>query len=71
LTMLTQAPTFFRYIHGWGLEMTGILSGIPHLCRFIFALGFSFFGDYLLRSNKLSRTNVRKLGTFFCKFFKN
>jgi hypothetical protein len=66
-TIMTQAPTFFRYIHGWGVEMTGILSGIPHVGRFTFALAFSFICDYLLRNNKMSRTNVRKLSTSFCK----
>lgn len=66
-TIMTQAPTFFRYIHGWGVEMTGLLSGIPHLGRFIFALIISFMSDYLLRNNKMSRTNVRKMNTFICK----
>lgn len=41
--------------------MTGLLSGIPHLCRMIFAYIFSIFIDSLLRNEKLSRTNVRKL----------
>lgn len=68
-TIMTQAPTFFRLIHGWSVEMTGILSGIPHIGRFAFALAYSFISDFLLRSNKMSRTNVRKLSTFICKNF--
>jgi hypothetical protein len=66
-TMLTQAPTYFRLIHGWGIEMTGILSGFPHLSRVGFSIVFSNFGDYLLRNRKLSRNNVRNLATFFCE----
>ena len=64
-TLLTQAPTYFRFIHGWGIEMTGILSGLPHLLRVGFSIAFSHFGDYLLRNDKMSRNNVRKLATFF------
>lgn len=60
-TMMTQAPTYFRLIHGWNVQMTGILSGIPHLCRMIFAYIFSIFIDSLLRNETFSRTNVRKL----------
>lgn len=60
---MTQAPTYFRVIHGWGVQMTGFLSGFPHLCRMIFAYVFSIFMDYLLRKDKMSRTNVRKLAS--------
>lgn len=45
---------------------TGILSGIPHICRMIFAYIFSVIGDYLLQRNLMSRTNVRKMGGTFC-----
>ena len=66
-TLMTQAPTYFKIVHGWNIGMTGILSGFPHLMRMIFAYLFSMLGDYLLSSNKMSRTNVRKLaGTFCC-----
>lgn len=59
-TMMTQAPTYFRLIHGWNVQMTGLLSGIPHLCRMIFAFVFSIFLDSLLKNQKLSRTNARR-----------
>lgn len=65
-TLMTQAPTYFKMIHGWSIEMTGILSGVPHIGRISFAYGFSILGDYLLRTNKMSRTNVRKLAGLFC-----
>lgn len=67
-TLMTQAPTYFRFIHGWGIEMTGILSGLPHLLRVAASIGFSMIGDYLLTSNKMTRTNVRKLATTFSEF---
>lgn len=34
--------------------------------RMLFAYAFSMFGDYMLRTSKLSRTNVRKLAGFVC-----
>lgn len=65
-TLMTQTPTYFKYIHGWGIKMTGLLSGLPHIARISFALLFSSFGDYMLRTNKMSRTTVRKLGGVMC-----
>lgn len=41
---------------------------MPHLMRMIFAYVFSMFADYLLRTDRLSRTNVRKLATGVCKY---
>ncbi|EDW32036.1 GL10654 [Drosophila persimilis] len=65
-TLMTHAPTYFRLIHHWNIRATGFLSGLPHLMRMIFAYTFSILADYLLRTDRLSRTNVRKLATFVC-----
>ncbi|ALC41063.1 NaPi-T, partial [Drosophila busckii] len=65
-TLMTQAPTYFRLIHHWNIRATGFLSGLPHLMRMLFAYIFSMLADYLLRTDRLSRTNVRKLATFIC-----
>ncbi|XP_005176869.1 sialin [Musca domestica] len=65
-TLMTQAPTYFRVIHNWNIRATGILSGLPHLMRMIFAYVFSLFADYLLKTEKMSRTNIRKLATAIC-----
>lgn len=43
---------------------TGILAGTPHLIKTIFAISFSTLCDWLLRTRKMSRTNVRKMATF-------
>ncbi|XP_072398715.1 vesicular glutamate transporter 1-like isoform X3 [Diabrotica undecimpunctata] len=45
-------------------KKTGFISGMPHLLRIIFSYTVSMFGDFLLRTEKISRTNVRKLATF-------
>lgn len=65
-TLMIQAPTYLKLIHDLPIEWTGILSGIPHLMRMLFAYVFSIFGDRMLRTNRLSRTNVRKLAGFVC-----
>lgn len=36
------------------------------MMRMLWAWVFSVLGDYLLRTGKVSRTNVRKLATFCC-----
>nr|CAH7739832.1 unnamed protein product [Callosobruchus chinensis] len=48
------------------VAQTGLLSGLPHLLRMIWAYVFSQLGDYLLRSGRMSRSNVRKLATAVC-----
>ena len=65
-TLMTQTPTYFKIIHGWSVEKTGLLCGVPHMMRMIFAYIFSIFGDSLLRNNKMSRTNVRKFAGIWC-----
>lgn len=65
-TLMIQAPTYLKLIHDLPIEWTGILSGIPHLMRMLFAYAFSMIGDRMLRTNRLSRTNVRKLAGFVC-----
>ncbi|XP_035901461.1 sialin [Anopheles stephensi] len=65
-TLMTQAPTYFNNVHGWNIEMTGLLSGIPHLCRMLFAYVFSIVGDHLLKHELMSRTGVRKMGGTLC-----
>ncbi|XP_066993783.1 sialin isoform X2 [Anabrus simplex] len=65
-TLMTQSPTYFKYIHGWNIKMTGVLSGLPHIFRSIFGYLFSVLGDYLIRNLIMSRTGVRKLATAVC-----
>lgn len=45
---------------------TGILSGLPHVLRMIFSYYFSVISDWLIRTKKMTLTNVRKLATFVC-----
>ncbi|XP_039298715.1 sialin [Nilaparvata lugens] len=68
-TLMTQAPTYFKNILGMNIRTTGVLSGLPHLSRWLMSLSSAFVADYLLRNNKMSRTNVRKLATSVCTIF--
>lgn len=65
-TLMTQTPTYFRVIHGWNVQWVGWLSGFPHFFRMGFAYLFSKWCDSMLRQNKVSRTNVRKLACALC-----
>ncbi|XP_046990674.1 sialin-like isoform X1 [Schistocerca americana] len=65
-TLMTQAPTYFKFIHGWNIHMTGLLSGIPHVCRIIVALVLSHISDKMLRKGIMSKTGIRKLGSAVC-----
>lgn len=65
-TMMTQMPTYFRVIHGWNVQWVGWLSGLPHFLRMAFAYLFSQWCDSMLRKNKISRTNIRKLACALC-----
>ncbi|XP_034942645.1 sialin-like [Chelonus insularis] len=61
LTILAQGPTYFSFIHGWDINTTGIVTGVPHLLSMIFAYSWGAFCDWLLKTNKMSRTAIRKL----------
>ncbi|XP_069705446.1 sialin-like isoform X1 [Periplaneta americana] len=65
-TLMTQAPTYFKVIHGWNIFMTGVLSGVPYICRVIFSYTFSLLADCLLKRCSVSHTRVRKIATFVC-----
>ncbi|CAL7935035.1 unnamed protein product [Xylocopa violacea] len=65
-TLITQAPTYFNFIHGWNINTTGIISGAPHILRMVFSYYYAIMSDWLICNNKMSLTNVRKLATFVC-----
>ncbi|XP_014298536.2 sialin isoform X1 [Microplitis demolitor] len=61
LTFMTQAPSYFNFVHGWNLKATGLFSGLPHILRMLVSYFYSILSDWLLRTKKLSLKNVRKL----------
>ncbi|KAF4520508.1 hypothetical protein B566_EDAN004820 [Ephemera danica] len=65
-TLLAHAPTYLNHIHGLGFRMTGLIAGVPHLCRLLFALLVSLIADKLLVSGRCNHTRVRKIATAVC-----
>ncbi|XP_050423926.1 putative inorganic phosphate cotransporter [Adelges cooleyi] len=66
LTLATQSPTYFNFVLGLNIKKTGLWSGMPYIARWLFAFGFGMFSDFLIKSKKLTITNVRKLATILC-----
>ncbi|XP_056630946.1 putative inorganic phosphate cotransporter [Diorhabda sublineata] len=64
-TLMVNGPTYIKFIHGWDVRLTGLLCGMPHLFRVVFAYIFSLLGDYLLRTEKMKRSHVRKFATLW------
>ncbi|XP_076244269.1 sialin-like [Calliopsis andreniformis] len=63
-TLMAEGPIYFNFIHGWNINTTGFLSGFPHVLRVLFSYYFSVMCDWLIRTKKMSVTNVRKSATF-------
>ncbi|CAD6228693.1 GSCOCG00006502001-RA-CDS [Cotesia congregata] len=62
-TLMAQAPAYFKFIHGWSVEKTGIFSGLPHFLTMFFSWIFAHMSDWLLQTERLTLTEVRKLAT--------
>ncbi|KAK0182211.1 hypothetical protein PV327_000372 [Microctonus hyperodae] len=65
-TLLAQGPTYFSFIHGWDINMTGIIAGAPHILLMLFSYGFGVLSDWLLEKKKMTLTGIRKLSMFMC-----
>ncbi|KYN18228.1 Sialin [Trachymyrmex cornetzi] len=64
-TIVSQLPTYMKYILHFNIKENGLLSSLPYLGKYIFALSTSTLADYLRRNNKLSVTAIRKIFTTF------
>lgn len=64
-TVVNQLPTYMKYILNFNIKENGMLSSLPYLGKYIFAVATSSLADYLLRTNKLSVTAIRKIFTTF------
>lgn len=68
MTPIRRIIYFDSLLQLYSKFQAGIFSGLPHMLRMIWAYIYSKFSDYLLTSEKMNRTNVRKLATFVCKY---
>ncbi|XP_076626570.1 putative inorganic phosphate cotransporter isoform X1 [Colletes latitarsis] len=64
-TVVNQLPTYMKYILNFNIKQNGLLSSLPYLGKYIFAVAMSSLADYLLRKKKLSVTAIRKIFTTF------
>ncbi|XP_026826016.1 putative inorganic phosphate cotransporter isoform X2 [Ooceraea biroi] len=64
-TVVNQLPTYMKYILHFNIKENGLLSSLPYLGKYIFAIVTSTLADYLRRTNKLSVTAIRKIFTTF------
>ena len=64
-TVVNQLPTYMKYILDFNIKENGILSSLPYLGKYTFAVATSTLADYLLRKKKLSVTAIRKIFTTF------
>ncbi|KAL2741019.1 sialin-like isoform X1 [Vespula squamosa] len=64
-TVVNQLPTYMKYILKFNIKENGMLSSLPYLGKYIFALMTSTLADYLRRTDKLSVTAIRKIFTTF------
>ncbi|XP_066584108.1 putative inorganic phosphate cotransporter [Prorops nasuta] len=62
-TVVNQLPTYMKYILNFNIKENGVLSSLPYLGKYIFAVSTSSLADYLRRTNRLSVTAIRKIFT--------
>lgn len=66
--LLTAAPKFMNEVLGFNLTKSGFLAALPYLARMICAFIFGSIGDAVLKSGRLSVTNIRKIFCIFCEY---
>ncbi|XP_069692007.1 sialin isoform X2 [Periplaneta americana] len=64
-TVVNQLPTYMKHILHFNIKENGLLSSLPYLGKYVFAVLTSALADYMLRNNKFSRTVTRKIFTAF------
>ncbi|PNF28216.1 Sialin [Cryptotermes secundus] len=64
-TVVNQLPTYMKHILHFNIKANGLLSSLPYLGKYVFAVLTSALADHLLRTERLSRTATRKIFTAF------
>ncbi|XP_045116561.1 putative inorganic phosphate cotransporter [Portunus trituberculatus] len=65
----SHLPTYMKNVLGFSIKENGLLSSLPFLFRYLGALSFSFFGDWIISSGKLSVITSRRLSSAIAMFF--
>lgn len=64
-TVVNQLPTYMKYILNFNIKENGMLSSLPYLGKYAFAVTMSAVADHLVKRKKLSMTTIRKMFTTF------
>ncbi|XP_043275458.1 sialin [Venturia canescens] len=64
-TVVNQLPTYMKYILNFNIKENGLLSSLPYLGKYFFALATATLADHIRRTGKLSVTMIRKIFTTF------
>ncbi|XP_033227395.1 sialin isoform X2 [Belonocnema kinseyi] len=64
-TVVNQLPTYMKNILHFNIKENGLLSSLPYLGKYLFALAMSTLADYLRQTNRFSVTAIRKTFTTF------
>ncbi|KAF7990568.1 hypothetical protein HCN44_000373 [Aphidius gifuensis] len=64
-TVVNQLPTYMKYILDFNIKENGLLSSLPYIGKYFFAVATSTLADYLRQNNHLSVTAIRKIFTTF------
>ncbi|XP_025424913.1 sialin-like [Sipha flava] len=62
-TIVNQLPTYMKYLLHYNIKANGFLSSLPYLGKYLMALFAGIVADRLLNSEKISKTNTRKIFT--------
>ncbi|XP_076044239.1 sialin-like [Oratosquilla oratoria] len=62
--LLVKLPTYMRYILKFDLQSNAVLSAVPFLCMWIFAMTYSYAIDEMRARGVISTTTARKVSTF-------
>ncbi|XP_033214215.1 sialin-like isoform X2 [Belonocnema kinseyi] len=62
-TMVTDLPKYMSDVLKFSIKSNGYLSSLPYLCMWFCSIITSWLADWMITSDTMSRTNVRKLGT--------
>ncbi|CAH0398486.1 unnamed protein product [Chilo suppressalis] len=60
-TLMTELPTFMRQVLHFSIKDNGFVSALPYLCMWLFSMFISVVADWMLSSNRLNHTQVRKI----------
>ncbi|XP_076292549.1 putative inorganic phosphate cotransporter isoform X2 [Lasioglossum baleicum] len=62
-TLINDLPKYMSSVLKYSIKSNGLLSALPYLTMWICSVITSWLADWMITTNLMSRTNVRKLGT--------